>query len=106
MVRFFLRFISFVALVLAVIAATVDAIESVASSAIVTTDFQSLWISADPSSLTRMRDLCETYLGRQSWEALEIAILHQPGFAVLLGLSLMLWMMGYRRQAPAGRFAA
>ena len=33
-------------------------------------------------------------------------LLPQPAFAVLLSLSLIFWMIGYRKPSPAGRFAA
>lgn len=106
MIRFVLRAFSLVFLILAVLTASFDSIASVAASSMITTSFGSLWKSVDAASLAAFRSLTETYLGQPVWMVIEAGMLRQPGFAVFLILALLLWMAGYRRPRPAGRFAA
>lgn len=106
MIRFLCRFFSFIALVLAVGAGVTDSIESVASSAVVTTSFESLWADVDVSGLALVKQWVATHIGAWALQSMQSALLQQPAFAIFLGLALVLWMAGYKRPSPAGRFAA
>lgn len=104
--RFLLRFFSLVSLVLATIAGTIDSIRSVASSAVDMTSFGSFWMSVSPSSFEKLLsttaagDADRLYVSTVTW------LLSQPAFGVLLVVSLLFWMMGYRKPSPTGRFVA
>ncbi|OLP45458.1 hypothetical protein [Rhizobium oryziradicis] len=104
--RFLCRFFSFIALVLAVGAGVTDSIESVASSAVVTTSFESLWGDVDASGLALVKQWVATHIGGWALQWMQSALLQQPAFAIFLGLALVLWMAGYKRPSPEGRFAA
>lgn len=106
MVRFVFRLVSFGALCLAVIAATMDSIASVSASQFVVTPLRFAWVELDPTSLVRFRAFVEDKAGAAVWQAFDAWLLPQPAFAVLLSLSLIFWMIGYRKPSPAGRFAA
>ncbi|WFR95268.1 hypothetical protein [Rhizobium tumorigenes] len=104
---FLLRLGSLVCLVMATIAGTIDSIRSVASSAVVITSFADLWKSFSPSTFERLQaaipagdDGGKFYMPAVEWS------LSQPAFAVLLAVSLLLWMVGYRRVPATGRFLA
>jgi hypothetical protein len=106
MLRFLCRFFSFIALVMAIGAGVTDSIESVASSAVVTTPFESLWADVDASSLALVKQWVATHIGGWALQSMQSAILGQPAFAIFLGFALVLWVAGYKRPSPAGRFAA
>lgn len=105
MIRFVFRFLSFVVLVCAVIAATMDSIQSVSASQVLLTSLGTAWAELDPGSLQAVRMLVVRYLEPVAGPAPLAFLLAQPGFAVLLALSLLLWMVGYRKPRAAGRFA-
>lgn len=102
---FFFRFLSFLALVLAIAAGTIDAIASVASSSVVLTSVEEDWLAASPRSLPLVQGMVEHYIHPQVWQNGFAVIIRQPAFAVCLGLSLALWMIGYRRPPPRSLFA-
>lgn len=104
--KFLWRFFSFILLVLAVLAGVVDSIESVASSALVTTPFGSIWADVDAEGLALVKQWVTTHIGDTMLQAMDAAVLQQPAFGVFLSLSLLCWVVGYRRPSPAGRFAA
>ena len=104
--RLLFRFFSLVALVLAVIAGTVDSIQSVSASTAVLTSFGSTWQDLDPSSLTLAEASVEHYIHPYLWNPIIHWVLLQPAFAVFLGLSLVFWMIGFKKQPAMGRFAA
>lgn len=106
MIRFLCRFFSFVALVMAIGAAVMDSIESVASSTVITTSFESLWGDVDASGLALAKQWVATHIGGWALQSMQSAVLRQPAFAIFLGLALVLWMAGYKRRSSAGRFAA
>jgi hypothetical protein len=106
MVRFVFRLASFAALCLGVIAATMDSIASVSASQYVLTTFRYAWMKVEPASLVSFRALVEERLGAVAWQVLDRWFFPQPAFAVFLIAALLLWMIGYRKSSPAGRFAA
>ena len=104
--RFLLRFASLVALVVAVIAGTIDSIQSVAASAVFMTPMGDAWNDVRPSSLASLRSAVAYYVHPRFYDTAMQWLLFQPAFAVFLVLSLLLWMVGYKRQPAAGRFSA
>ena len=104
--RFIFRLASFGALCVAVIAATMDSIASVSASQFVVTPLRLAWVEIAPASLVGFRAFVETKIGTSAWRMVDAWFLPQPAFAVLLGLALLLWMVGYKKPSPAGRFAA
>lgn len=103
---FLLRFLSLVCLVMATIAGTVDSIRSVASSSVVITSFGNFWKGISPSTFDQLQstivDKDGGTLFGPAWEW----CLSQPSFAVLLAVSLLLWIVAYRRVPATGRFLA
>ncbi|MGL3608813.1 hypothetical protein ACSV9I_20025 [Rhizobium sp. G187] len=106
MVRLLFRVLSFSALCVGVVAATVDSIASVSASRVLLTPLEAAWSDVAPQSLPALQALVEMRVGPAAWTAFQNSILPQPAFVIFLGLSLALWMIGYKRPQPAGRFAA
>lgn len=106
MIRFLCRFFSCLALALSIGAGITDSIESVASSAVVTTPFASLWADVDAAGLALVKQWVDTHIGGWALRVMEGGFLQQPAFAIFLGLALVLWVAGYKRPSPVGRFAA
>ncbi|AYG57636.1 hypothetical protein [Rhizobium jaguaris] len=103
--RFLLRFASLVALVVAVIAGTIDSIQSVAASAVVLTPMGDAWNDVSPSSLATIQSLISYYIHPQLYNLAVQWLLFQPAFAVFLVISLLLWMIAYKKPPVAGRFS-
>jgi hypothetical protein len=104
--RFLLRLASLVALVTATIAGTLDSIQSVAASGVVMTSTGEAIEDLSPSALASMQSAVSYYLHPGVYNHAVVWVLAQPAFAVLLVISLLLWMIAYRRPPAAGRFAA
>jgi hypothetical protein len=97
---FFLRFLSLLLLLGAIAAGTVDSIVSVASSKVILTSFEQDWLALSPDSLPLAKQWVEHYIHPEAWRSGLAVIIAQPAFVVLLGLSLLFWMIGYRRPRP------
>lgn len=106
MVRFLFRVLSLLALCVGVVLGVIDAIASVSASQVIMTPLSVAWISAHPGSLMALEGLVVTRLGDGAWLALRDVVLPQPAFAAMLILSLVFWVIGYKKPSPAGRFAA
>ncbi|MCJ8517889.1 putative membrane protein [Pseudorhizobium tarimense] len=106
MIRTFLHFLSLLCLLLAIMAGTLDSIESVSSSSVVMTSLGNHWQNLDVVSLTLAEEAVRNYIHPDVWRWAVAPLLAQPAFAVFLVLSLLFWMMGYRRPRFAGRFSA
>ncbi len=104
--RFLLRFASFLALVLGVLVASVDAIQSVSASQPVLTPLATALAAAGPSTTALVQSLERPHAGIAMFDPLIRWSLQQPAFAFLLLISLVLWMVAYRRPPVAGRFSA
>ncbi len=104
--RFLLRTISLMALVLAVIAGVVDTIKSVAASQVILTPLGASWYDVSPDSLNLVQAVVQRNVHPYLWDPIIQWILLQPTWAVFLVLSLLLYMIAWRRPRPAGRFAA
>ena len=97
---FLFRFLSLLILLAAIAAGTVDSVVSVASSKIVLTSFEQDWTALSPNSLLLAKQQIEHYIHPEAWRSGVAIIIAQPAFVVLLGLSLVFWMIGYRRTRP------
>ncbi len=106
MIRFLFRFLSLVALCIAVGAGILDSIASVSASEVMVTPLGIAWLELSPDTLSVVSDTVQRAWGPQAWGFAIRWLLPLPAFAVFLALSLMLWMIGYKRRSPAGRFAA
>ena len=104
--RFLLRFFSLICLVVATIAGTIDSIQSVAASSVVVTSFGDAWKSISQSSFEKLQTAIHLGDGSRFYATGVEWVLIQPAFAVFLAISLLLWMVAYRRAPAAGRFAA
>jgi len=102
----FFHFFSLLALVAAIGAGTVDAIQSVAASSTTLASLGDLWIAISPGTLVAAEDAVEFYIHPEAWQQGAAFVLAQPGCAVFLVLALILWIAGYRRPKPFGRFTA
>ncbi|MDE1990923.1 MAG: hypothetical protein KGI75_00395 [Rhizobiaceae bacterium] len=103
--RFLLRFASLVALVVAVIAGTIDSIQSVAASAVVLTPMGDAWKDVSPGSLAGLQSMISYYVHPRIYDLVVQWLLFQPAFAVFLVISLLLWMIAYKKPPVAGRFS-
>ncbi|WP_412050815.1 MULTISPECIES: hypothetical protein [unclassified Hoeflea] len=103
--RFVARVLSLLLLVVAVIAGLVDAIQSVAANRPVLTPLIEAWTATSPDTLALLSDLFADRLPGWAWDPAALWVLGQPAFAVFLALSLIFYLIGYRRPKAAGRFA-
>lgn len=94
---FLFRFFSLVALMAAIAAGTIDAILSVSTSAVVLTSFAEDWAAISPETLPLVKAWVEHYIHAEAWRGGMEPIINLPAFVVLLGFSLIFWMIGYRR---------
>jgi hypothetical protein len=106
MFRFVFRLLSLAALVMAATAATLDAIQSVAASQPVFTPLAVAWSTASPETIALVADTVMNRLHPALWDPAALWVLSQPASIVLLALSLLFWMAGYKRRRFAGRFTA
>ena len=104
--RFLLRFISMMFLVVAVITGVVDAIQTVAADRLNLTILGEAWYSFSPDSLNAAQAVVQRYVHPLLWDPVIQWVLLQPAAAVFLALSLVFYLLGYKRKKPAGRFAA
>ncbi len=100
------RFISFLLLAGAVAIGVFDSIRSVSTSSISLMSFTGGWAELSPSSLAMAESITAHYIHPEAWRWIENSLSAIPAFTVLLGLSLLFWMAGYRKPKPLGRFAA
>ena len=105
MIRFVHRVISLLALVVAVMAGAIDAIQSVSASEPVLTPLAVAWSTASPDTIALVADGIMRNFHPYAWDG-AMWVLSQPAFAVLLALSLFLWVIAYKRPPVAGRFSA
>lgn len=104
--RFLLRAISLLALVIAVISAVIDMIKSVAASQVIITPLGADWYKFSADTLNLTQAVIQRNVHPFVWDPVVQWILLQPTFAVFLFLSLLLYVIAYRKPRPAGRFAA
>ena len=104
--RFLLRFLSLLFLVAAVMTGILDSIQSVASETVVIMPFGAAIFSVNPDILAAAEAYSLSHLPPFFWNGFAEWLLLQPAFAIFLILSLVLWMVAYKREPVASRFAA
>jgi hypothetical protein len=104
--RFLLRFLSLLLLVAAVMTGIIDSIQSVASEAVVIMPFGAAIFSVNPDILMAAENYALTHLPPFMWNGVAEWLLLQPAFAVFLVLSFLFWVLAFKREPIAGRFAA
>lgn len=100
------RFISFLFLAAAVGVGVLDSIRSVSTSSVDLMSAQDAWVKFFPASVTMVEAGVAHYIHPEAWRWVENGLSMVPAFAVLLALSLLFWMAGYKKHKAIGRFAA
>ncbi|XUY26795.1 hypothetical protein RMR21_014720 [Agrobacterium sp. rho-8.1] len=100
------RFISFVCLAAAVSVGVFDSIRSVSTSSVDLMSARDVWFEFFPASLAMAQAGVAHYIHPEAWRWSENGLSMVPAFAVLLALSLLFWMAGYRKRRALGRFSA
>jgi hypothetical protein len=103
--RLLLRFLSLLFLAAAVIAGIVDSIQSVAGETVALTPFGAALFSINPQILAAAEAYFRAHVSAYLWDTLVEWLLLQPAFMVFLALSLIFWLIAYKRE-PTSRFAA
>jgi predicted membrane protein len=106
LIRTFFHLLSLLCLIAAIMTGTLDSIESVSSNAVVVTSLGNHWQNVDVVSLALAEQAVGNYIHPDLWRWALAPLLAQPAFAIFLALSLLFWMIGYRRPRFAGRFSA
>jgi hypothetical protein len=104
--RFILRFFSLLFLSAAVIVGIVDSIQSVASESVALTPLGAALFSINPGILAAAETYFQTHISASVWDGVVEWVLLQPAIVVFLILSLLLWLVAFKREPAAGRFAA
>lgn len=105
MLRFLFRLAAMAALSVSVIMAVLDTTRSVAASALVLTPLNTSWLAVSPDTRSAFESFVRDKASPLLWDGIIARVLDQPGFAVFAVLALILYMIGYRRERPTGRFA-
>ncbi|MCV3207341.1 hypothetical protein OHD62_11860 [Mesorhizobium sp. YC-39] len=105
MLRFLFRLAAMVALSVSVIMAVLDTTRSVAASALVLTPLNISWLAVSPDTRSAFESFVRDKVSSLLWDGVIAFVLNQPGFAVFAVLAFILYMIGYRRERPTGRFA-
>ena len=106
MFKALLRLLSMILLAVAVIMMVLDATRSIAAGALVMTPLGVSWATLSPESLGRFETMITSSLPSFVWNPLVLALLHLPGFAVAVLLSLFLAMAGHKRKRHSDRISA
>ncbi|TKT82589.1 hypothetical protein [Aquamicrobium sp. LC103] len=104
MIRTLFRLLATIALAIAVIMMVIDATRSIAADAWVMTPLGESWMETAPASLERLEAFFAANLPGFLWDHVVMPMLTLPGFAVFLGLALILYAIG-RRPRGKVRFA-
>jgi hypothetical protein len=102
--RLLLRFLSLLFLAAAVIVGIVDSIQSVAGETVAMTPLGAALFSINPQILATAETYFQAHISAYVWDTLIEWMLLQPAFVVFLILSLIFWVVAYKRE-PGGRFA-
>ncbi|MEM6464338.1 MAG: hypothetical protein AAF724_20745 [Pseudomonadota bacterium] len=104
--RFLLRALSLLALVVAVISAVIDMIKSVAASQVIITPLGAEWYRISSDTLNLTQNVIQQNMHPFLWDPVVQWILLQPTWGVFLVLSLVLYLIAWRRPRQARHFAA
>jgi hypothetical protein len=99
--RLLLRFLSLLCLAAAIIAGIIDSIQSVAGEAVALTPFGAAVFSINPQILASADAYFRAHVSAYLWDTLVEWILLQPAFMVFLALSLIFWLVAYKREPPS-----
>lgn len=102
--RLLLRLISLAFLVLAVIAGTIDAVQSVAASKVTLTPLAEAWRDLSPATLEALTASLATLPMADILAMATDWVLGQPASIVMLILSLLVYVIAYRRRKAQPRF--
>jgi hypothetical protein len=102
--RLLLRFLSLVALAGAIVIGVIDSIQSVASESVIMTPLGAALFSVDPEMLLNFETYFRQNVSAALWDSFIDWVLVQPASIVLLAISLLFWLIAYKRE-PASRFA-
>jgi DMSO reductase anchor subunit len=91
------RFFSFVFLAVAILAGALDSIRSVSTSTVSIVSLAAAWFDIFPALLAMAEAAVTHYIHPEAWRWVAMCLSGLPAFAVLLGLSLLCWMIGYRK---------
>lgn len=92
------RILSFVALVLAVLVGVMDSVRSVSTQALDMMSAHAIWSLLFPQTLDFTADMVEHFIHPEAWRTILHFLSETPASGVLLVISLLLWMIGYRKQ--------
>lgn len=102
--RLLLRLLSLALLVLAVIAGTIDAVQSVAASRITLTPLSDAWRDVSPATLDALTASLSALPMSEMLSAAAEWLLGQPASIVLLIMSLLVYVIAYKRRKAQRRF--
>lgn len=102
------RFFSFAFLAAAILVGALDSIRSVSTSTVSIISLAAAWADIFPASLAMVEATVTHYIHPEAWRWVAMCLSGLPAFAVLLGFSLLCWMIGYTkpRRQIGHRFAA
>ena len=100
------RLLSFLFLAAAIYVGVLDSIRSVSTSTIDTMSALAAWEEIFPASLALTQNAIALYIHPEAWRGIQLGLSIIPAFALLLTVSLLFWMAGYRKPRIAGRFSA
>tara|TARA_R110002126_G_scaffold258315_7_gene401272 strand:- start:850 stop:1170 length:321 start_codon:yes stop_codon:yes gene_type:complete len=104
--RFISKTLSLIFLAIAIIAAVVDALQSVAQGKLSLTPLGATWFNFHSDSLNLSQALIQRYVHPFVWDPIMQWILLQPTLIIFLVLSLIFYMISYKRKSAADRFFA
>jgi len=103
--RLVMRFLALSALALCVISFVIDATRSIGASRLVVTSLAQSWMGLSPQSFEGAKTYVEAQGLPDLWDPAITSALSVPTAAFLAALALVFYLLGYRRENPASRYA-
>jgi hypothetical protein len=100
------RFLSFCLLVLAVLMAAFDTVQSFAAGITVLTPLRAALAMINGPAGEQAENVMKELVPLPDWALSVDWLFSQPSVVTLFVLSLLVWMIGYKKRSMAGRFAA
>ena len=104
--RALFRILSFFVLVAAVLVAVFDCVQSFAAGSMILTPLRMTWATLNVASADAVENYLRGLFSAANWINSIDWIFSQPAMIDLLVLSLLFWILGYKKRPLAGRFAA
>ena len=104
--RTIFRILSFFVLVAAVLVAVFDCVQSFAAGSMILTPLRMTWATLNVASADAVENYLRGLFSAANWINSIDWIFSQPAMIDLLVLSLLFWILGYKKRPLAGRFAA